>query len=215
MPEFFATMPYGSGVFVSPIVPTNALATGYTKPGDVDLLIVPYWEDELILDQTLAIEIKAIRANYANQGKSPNGLGFTQAKGLMNIGFPYVGVGHLIVSDKSPPEMWRPMHCARILDEHGAVEMLPIVDVDWMPMHLTERAFGRLQAASDEPCIGLCAAYMGAEEGDLYSGKSTWYPNCASAAKNPSTNAELLIAVGRFFEQNVESFMDIPRHDPR
>ncbi len=96
-PDYFFSMPQDSGVYVCPVVPTEILTSEIRYPGDIDLLIVPYEMDELVLDRVVAVEIKAVRASFANQGKSPNGFGVSQASGLLQMGFPYVALAHLIV----------------------------------------------------------------------------------------------------------------------
>jgi hypothetical protein len=67
----------------------------------------------------MAIEVKAIRASFAKQGRSPNEYGFSQAAALIAIGFPYVTVAHLIVSDRSPRSAWRKMMGAVVLNSDG------------------------------------------------------------------------------------------------
>lgn len=94
-PRYFDDMGVGSGVFVSLIVPSDVLNLEISKPGDIDILVIPYDNEFLILDQTLAIEVKVVRADFSNQGKSPNSMGMTQADGLLKMGFPYVAVAHL------------------------------------------------------------------------------------------------------------------------
>lgn len=100
-PIFFETEIY-KGVVVSMLVASQELHPDLRKPGDVDILIIPYTDKSLVFSEAIAVEAKVIRASYAKQTKSPNQYGFSQAKGLWDIGFPYVAVAHFIVSDKSP-----------------------------------------------------------------------------------------------------------------
>lgn len=217
-PDYFYDMPQDSGVYLCPVIQTSELSPGASQPGDIDLLIIPYERDELILHRTVALEIKGIRARFENQGKSPNQFGISQALGLLGIGFPYVAVAHLIMSDSSPKEAWQKVMIGKIIDDRGLVEMLPSEPVDLMPMDLTQRAFGRLsKAALQAPEIGLIAAYIGSSHLDLTderAGYSTWHPKCRRATPNPAPNRRLLEKVASLFEQRASLFFDNPRFDP-
>lgn len=217
VPNYFFRMPEKSGVFVAVNVHTELLSTRVTKPGDIDLLIIPYEGDFLVLDQIVAIEVKAIRARFVNQGKSPNSLGMSQADGLIKIGFPYVGVAHLIVSDESPEELWRPMGVFRVLDEYGRCEPLPDLDVDWMPVDLMARAIGKMEAACENKSVGLAAVYLGSKDEHFAGGRGNdgaWHPDVRKAVYNEQFDRELVLRVASLLEAKPQAFMDIPRFDP-
>lgn len=215
-PDYFWDMPARSGVFVAPLVPSHLLGTAIAKPGDVDLLVLPYEGEEILLGRALAIEIKAVRATYLQQGKAPNSFGFSQASGLKAMGFPCVAVLHLIVSDGSPEHAWRPMGVARILDAQGRVEILPEQNVDWLPADLLMRVFGRLKAVCPDPAFGVAAAFLGTSDDELSNVVSNgmWFPHCRAATVNPDVHENFLLKVGAFFDRFAPSFFDTPRHDP-
>jgi hypothetical protein len=102
LPDYFDSMTLQSGVLIRGFVPTAKLFSEVSFPGDIDLLIIPFEADELVLSMTLAIELKAVRAKFKRQGKSPNQYGFSQASALLDCGLAYVAVAHLIVSDNTP-----------------------------------------------------------------------------------------------------------------
>lgn len=112
-PTFFSDPNY-KGVLINILIPSKELHPDLSKPGDIDMLIIPYTEDCIIFSESLAIEAKVIIASYENQGKSPKKFGFSQAQGLWDIGFPYVAVYHFIVSDISPTQTWKKMLVAKI-----------------------------------------------------------------------------------------------------
>lgn len=215
-PDYFWKMSLKSGVFLLPMVPTSLLGTTVAKPGDVDLLVLPYEGDEIVLERVMAIEIKAVRATYLRQGKKSGSSGFLQAAGLKAMGFPYVTVLHLIVSDGSPEYAWRPMTVFRILDDKGRAEMLPDQNVDWLPVDLMERVFGRLRAVCPDPMFGFAAAYLGSSDEELSNIRSNgvWTPNCRAASYNPNTKEDFLLRLGSFFDRNAPRFFDTPRFDP-
>jgi len=215
---YFARMPQKSGVFVSMNVPTDGIETGATNPGDIDLIVVPYENDDLILDRVLACEVKVVRANYLNQGKSPNDLGFSQATGLSKIGFPYVALAHLIVSDSSPEHAWKSAMVARIVDEDLRVEFVDPMRMDLMPADLIDRSFGRLKKiGSKSPVIGLIAAYIGNTDQDVAGPNrpsSFWMPMCRQAKFNPHFRKKLVKNVALLVERFPNTFFDVPRFDP-
>lgn len=192
------------------------LSTAVRKPGDIDLLVIPYEGAELVLERVVAIEIKAVRATFLRQGKKSGSSGFSQAAGLKILGFPYVAVLHLIVSDGSPDHAWRPMGMARIVDDKGNLEMLPTQNVDWLPVDLMARVFGRLSATCPDDAFGLAAAYLGSTDDELSNIRSNglWIPNCRSASYNSTANEEFLMKLGAFFDRYAFRFFDTPRFDP-
>jgi hypothetical protein len=74
-PDYTDQMPLGSGVFIAPLVQTKDILQRAERPGDIDLLVIPYEGGELVLERVLAIEAKAVRARFSRQGKSPNEFG--------------------------------------------------------------------------------------------------------------------------------------------
>lgn len=217
-PNYFFDMPPDSGVYLTPITLSKDLSPEAKYPGDIDLLVIPYEKDELILDRVVAIEIKAVRANYLKQGKSPNDYGISQAEGLTAMGFPYAAVAHLIVSDQSPRTAWRKTAVARVIEQNDKVEMLPEQEMDMMPVDLMMRAFGRIEKQASESRLGIVAAYVGSSESDLVgasAGGTIWMPHCRSAQRNQAVCPRLLDNIAAYFDQFPNRFINTPRHDPK
>jgi len=216
-PDYFWMMPKGSGVLIRPTVTTAKVVPNAVRPGDIDLLIIPYHDRELILERTLAIEIKAIRATYEKQGRSPNDYGFSQADALSALGFPYVAVLHLIISNESPEHAWRMMTPARVLDEYGRVELLQPQPFDMLPSDLMNRAYGRLLANSKTFSHGLAAVYVDRwlrQGNERLPSTNLWFPSCRPALFNPRNSQDLMDSVANYYEQNKHSFFATLRHDP-
>jgi hypothetical protein len=214
-PSFFSAMPQDSGVFICPLVRTRDIVAQATRPGDIDLLVIPYEGDQLILDHVLAVEAKAVRARFTRQGTSPNEFGFSQAVGLLALGLPYVAVAHLIVSDVSPQDHWQEMMKARV-GLHDELELIGPETLDPMPKNLTDRVYGRLLRASTLPAIGLISAYVWSISFGNENPKEQMIiiPNGRAAYLNPQTSIATLDAVAAFYEENYKLFLDNPRHDP-
>jgi len=202
-PDYFEKMPRGSGVFVSLFSVTADLLSGIEIPGDIDLLIVPYEGNELVLSEALAIECKVVRASFAKQGKSPNQMGFRQANGLVSAGFPLVGVLHLIVSDTSPQSAWPEI----TVGTAGAGDTLTDMreeKMDILPKTLIERATGKLRFHNGESGIGIAACYP--------DEKGHWVPDGQSCIVNMAASTKTMDAIFEYYSQNYQDFIDIPRY---
>lgn len=205
--RYFNSMPRDSGVMIRGLVPIDAICPGQTFPGDIDLLVIPFEKDELVASRALAIESKAVRASYARQHRSPNSFGFSQASALLALGFPLVGVAHLIVSDRSPESAWRKMAMTTLLDaETGLVDEFREVYVDMLPSDLIERCVGRLRGNCPDQRIGLLSSFIG--------GEGHWIPSGRSAEYNEEASLGVINSIARYYEQNAESFFETLRYPP-
>lgn len=216
-PDYFYVMPRNSGVYVSIAVPTDRILPGVHNPGDIDLLVIPYESDELILNRVIAAEIKIVRATFQRQGRSPNEMGFTQGGQLLKAGFPYVAVLHLIVSDESPEHAWEFMGTTTVLNDEGRCGPLTTALVDTLPKHLLDRCIGRLRSARTRAEIGLATAFLGATDDEVAHvnrGDGMWFPEGSAAKPNPDHNAKIGLAIASYFESHSRWFADIPRFDP-
>jgi hypothetical protein len=215
-PDYFREMPRDSGVFIGPLVRTCDIVPHATRPGDIDLLVIPYERNTLILERVLAIEVKAVRATFARQGRSPNEFGFSQGLGLLELGFPYVAVAHLIISDVSPQQYWRDMSIARVINLNDEVEFVGMELTDQMPGNLTARTYGRLIRSCSTSDIGLISAYVWSDLlGSMHDEHHVIVlPRGRQATLNPRTSIRTLDAVAAYYDANAMGFLDNPRHGP-
>lgn len=213
-PDYFDKMSLGSGVFVRPLVLTHEIFPGIHRPGDIDLLVIPYENDDLCLERTMAIEFKVTRAAFRHQGKSPNDFGYSQASALLDIGIPYAAVGHFITSDDSPFEFWRETMRSEVIDSDGRLGNTVMVAHDMLPSDLMTRAIGRLKANNPLPVLGLLASYLNLESHLSTTVRHGWIPEGQRASLNPRTQIRALDAIEVYFHRNAEFFLRTPRHDP-
>lgn len=202
--RYFRFMPNPSGVLICPFVQTGHIVPGADFPGDIDLLILPYEGNELVLSRAMAVELKVTRASFCKQGKSPNSFGFSQASGLLALGFPYVAVAHLITSDQSPPRHWREVLVTTVLDQSGLVDTPVGYTTDMLPAELVDRGFRRLLSRSPHDCIGLLSVYM--------EGAGCWMPSGKAASLNPQVKFDLLKQLAEFYCRHPERFLLTPRY---
>jgi hypothetical protein len=210
-PEFMRNMPPRSGVYICPLVPTRVVFPTAKRPGDIDLMIIPYEENQLVLDRAMAIEVKVTRARFLNQGKSPNDFGYSQAESLLSLGFPYVAVAHLIISDTSPRDAWKLFPGIRLIGDGGRAGKIEAVKADPMPRDLIERGFGRLEKSCPRPEIGFVSAYLGMLDESGREKDATWYPMGKQAFLNPLASVDAAQSLGDLFERYSQRFLDNPR----
>lgn len=203
-PRFFDHVGDKSGVMIASFVSSAEIFPDLTFPGDIDLLVIPYCDDELIISETFAIELKVVRASFAKQGKSPNDFGFSQSKALFDYGLPYSALAHLITSDTSPEESWRELLVTRVVDaDAGAVEPPWSQRVDMLPSDLIARSYGRLKSNCDVDSLGLLSTYI--------TDTGIWTSEGRAAARNSEVPIAVLDAIARFYKLNFRNFFDTPR----
>lgn len=69
------------------------------KPGDYDIIIIPYTENEILFDRVGVCEVKVVRPTRARPQKNANSLGITQLKGLIADGFPFISLMHVSMTE--------------------------------------------------------------------------------------------------------------------
>jgi len=206
--DYFYAMPHESGVFLAPFVPSNKILEDLAFPGDIDILVIPYEGNELIVSHTLVIELKIVRASFKKQGKSPVRFGFSQAMALLDRGFPLAAVIHVITSNGSPEGAWRECDTAKVINaESGKIEMASPRRMDLLPHDLIKRSLGRLLTNRSDDCIGIVSTYAS------QAGRGVFlFPSGVAALPNPVTDLAVLEAIADFFNSHYNSFLATPRY---
>lgn len=69
------------------------------KLGDYDIIVIPYDDDRVLFERVGVCEVKIVRPTRNNPSKNANSMGITQVKGLIEDGFPFVGLIHVCMSE--------------------------------------------------------------------------------------------------------------------
>lgn len=202
-PNLYLESGLHSGVMVTMSVPMQKIESELSFPGDIDILVIPYENDFLLLSLTTAVEIKILRAEKKRLGKSPNQFGFSQASALLEHGFPYAALGHVIVTDDVRDDPNREMLLARVEHQESITSFTPIEE-DTFEIDLCNRTYGRLASNTPNDDIGLFA--MNFDGSRLFEalGKACRF--------NPNYDSRLLNGIQRFYEENTDIFTEIPRY---
>ncbi len=79
---------FANDVLISVNVPRAQLGLDpKKKPGDVDLLIVPFNDSRYHFERSVAIEVKVLRPTTEKPSRNVNSMGFKQISGLLRDGF--------------------------------------------------------------------------------------------------------------------------------
>lgn len=168
------------------------------QPGDIDVIIIPHQDDCLYIGMTAVLEIKRLSLRSPRWHKSTDRLGITQANGLLEAGFPYVGILHVVVHDTGPPENHINMMTARVVNPDGHAIFEGETLVDMTGTISCERQLGRLLANNPDPAIGLNCVSLNDVELLGERGVSIGMPHGRPAMKNPNASATCLNNIWKF-----------------
>lgn len=188
-------------VFFGNLLRTDLGLPRLGQPGDIDVLIIPHRDGLLHIDKTAAIEVKRLSLKGPQWDKSTDRLGITQAKGLLDAGFPYVGILHLVVHAEGPDQNHRSMLAARVLDADGRISFEGDHTSDMTGTISCERQLGRLLTQHPDQSIGLNCVSLSDVQLLGERGVRIGMPHGRTARRNPRTRRECLQKVSRFVTQ--------------
>lgn len=170
--------------------PRFELGLGPGQPGDIDVLIIPVFDKIPRAEFSAGIEVKRLALRGPNWLKNVDRYGVSQAEGLLRAGLPFVGILHLIVNRPGPPDNWKNLTKARVIDDQGRIELMGESRVDMTGYLSAERQFARLLSRNPSEAIGLnCIALSQIQDDD---GKHVWFsttePAIRHAKRNPRTH---------------------------
>ena len=202
--------PFAQDVLVALNVPRQVLGLEpYRKPGDVDLLIVPV-RNGVLVDRTIAIEAKVVRPTISKPSRNANSMGRQQTLGLLEDGFPFVGLIHMAVPEslsvdlhsRIPLKSWE-------LGENGELKDTgEVMLLDPFPLASARRQEGRLQTLGLPPAAAYKSIGFGlSQDGEALHGCTTCEQRYGE--KNPRTSRDLLDRISLLVERERERFRHV------
>jgi len=184
------------------------------KPGDIDVLIVPFSEDKIYFDRTCAFEVKVVRPRRSKPRKSPNSFGISQVTGLIEDGFPLVGLIHLCM-----PEPLKEEEKASIQYDHAILDIdnpsanqdfgkrTSTVKYDQFSGFSAENQMRKLISKDIPKYVGLKTVGVNTQKGGGYT---LWYNHgfnmkYESGFFNPNMQSSTIEKIKDFFHANVDS----------
>lgn len=180
------------------------------KPGDIDLLIVPFNEEKILVDRTIAIEVKIVRPSIKAPDRDSNESGRSQAAGLLADGFPYVGLLHVSIPESLPSEVhWNiPVISTQLTADGKPSETGERFLVDPFPLVCARRQNGRIAAMNLPKEIAFHAIAMSlSKDGERFGGNTVGDER--RGLLNSKTSKKLLIQIEELVSQKPERFTGI------
>ena len=182
------------------------------KPGDYDIVFIPYRQDHLFFDRTAVYEVKVVRPSFANQNRSPNSFGSTQVYGLLEDGVPLAGLIHVIAAEPLLPQQLGSIAMSRVpakgRREDDDPPMPPLDDLyelqplDWLPGEAINRQMHRLIMAGFPKYVAINAfSLMQNPDGSHTTTFSQEYRGFTSGYFNPDKKCATIEKIAAHFHR--------------
>lgn len=186
------------------------------RPGDYDIIFIPYVGDYLFYDRTAVYEVKIVRPNFKHPNRSSNSLGETQVYGLLEDGFPLVGLLHIVIAEPLLPDQMSTIRVSKVPagDELKPTDPpLPPLEelfeeepLDWLPWYSVDKQMARLISAGFPKYVGLDAFSITKNTDGTHSVMTSQeWRGYRSGYFNPNKSKELMNCLKNHFEQYGES----------
>lgn len=180
------------------------------KPGDVDLLVVPFDHSQYHFERSIAIEVKVVRPTIKKPSRNVNSMGLKQVSGLLRDGFPFVGLLHVALPEATPEEhCWDLPLIANTLGPNGElVETGERVAIDPFPIITAQRQEGRIATMGLPVEVGFCSIGLNlSTDGEGFSGGTVGFDKPGKL--NPQISHELLKAIEKYLDNHRGSFSEV------
>jgi len=186
------------------------------KPGDFDIIVIPYTNEEILFNRSGVFEVKVVRPTRKRPQKNANSLGLTQLNGLINDGFPFVGLIHISTTEPLNDEEKKTIEFFTIPTEtrfpEGTTAEDHVVNVkyDFFQSYSSDKQMQRLIS---EPipkfvclyCFGLSLNLDGKYV--LETGTVT-YSDFQKGYFNPNRKIETVDAIRNHFNSNKNLYLE-------
>lgn len=201
---------FDEGIWVAIGVDRSVLGLAPDKrPGDIDLLVLPEVSGTLQIDRAVAIEAKVVRPTFERPDKTANSLGATQALGLLEDGFPFVGLLHISVPGPLPADLHLKVpHISGVDSKLNPVETGETSIIDPFPIYSAERQLGRLEALGLPETVGYGSiGFTLSKDGEAIAGNTIGYER--TGQRNPIQSPVLLQRLAEFAANRPEAFIKV------
>lgn len=182
------------------------------KPGDFDLIMIPFSENETYFERTAACEVKVVRPSRINPLRNANSMGTTQLNGLIKDGFPFVGLIHVSITEPLKDyEKTTIDYCTlpansdeRIEEGKKIEDYLVEVKIDNFPWFSADKQLQRLVSFEIPKYVGLKCLGLSYNDNGLFSisSVSMKYNGLETGYFNPHRKKETIEKIKNHFEQN-------------
>jgi hypothetical protein len=188
------------------------------KPGEIDILLIPFDKTQTYFDRSSAFEVKVAKPHFENIKKGANSDGYSQVMGLVHLGFPYVGLIHIIASRPLPAQekhniksLKRP---ANAVETPGrklpGVDEYEMMKWDWLPFYAEINQKKRMLSYDIPKYVGLKTITINFYADHSYSlGFSQDLRDFDTGFINPHRSKETVEKVDKHFKKNRRRYRKI------
>jgi hypothetical protein len=176
------------------------------RPGDFDIMFIPFEKDRVCFDRTAVFEVKIARPNSSNITKNSNSIGETQIYGLIEDGFPLIGLIHICMPEPLPKSHQTKIQTAKeTIRKPGdppfeLKNAFKLEDWDWLPHESIDNQMKRMISKGFPKYIGINAmAITENPDGTHNVLTSREYNGFTSGFFNPKTSIKTIECVERHF----------------
>ncbi|WP_316834472.1 hypothetical protein [Pedobacter nutrimenti] len=174
-------------------------------PGDIDIVFIPYNQNQVFFNRTAVWEVKIARPHSEKINKSSKSLGTDQIRGLMEDGFPLIGLMHVCMSY---PLKESSLVDIRFHKDPGpypgkSFEEYPheIVKMDWLPGLSIKNQMNRMITSGLPKYIGMTAFALNFDSSNRkLITLSEEYRGYSSGYFNPQKSENTINAIKEHFE---------------
>lgn len=185
------------------------------KPGDFDILLIPFSDEKIYFERTCALEVKIIRPNRKNPKKAPNSYGIKQINGLISDGFPLIGLIHICMTEPLMENEKRttkldltPFDIDNPKNNESFMKKAVNIKFDHFSQYSAENQMKRLVSKDIPKYVGIMTVGVNVtEKGELL----TWFNHdfnneFSSGYFNPHKKDETIEKIKSYFNENRKVF---------
>lgn len=139
------------------------------KPGDIDVIMIPFKGDTVFYRQTCVYEVKIARPTNKKPNIFSKTDGYDQIHGLIRDGFPYISLFYVSLSEPRKKADISTMDLcvtpansgvSAILDDSGSLAIIPL-EYDSLDWHTVDNQMRKMMSLSFPRFVGLSSFGLG------------------------------------------------------
>jgi len=186
------------------------------KPGDFDIVLIPYSDSGIHFERTAVCEVKVVRPTRQKPQKNANSLGTTQLKGLIKDGFPFVGLIHISLTEPLKDHEKMPIdYCSLPVGDYTPFEKgktfedyLVKVKLDHFQWYSADKQMQRLISSEIPKYAGILCFGLTQRDNEYWlETVSVKYSSFEKGYFNPNLKKETILKVANHFKNNPSKYI--------
>ncbi len=171
------------------------------KPGDIDILIIPAFEDKIFFEFSSAFELKVVRPTNDNYKKNSNSLGTTQTFGLIQNGFPLIGLIHVCMNE--------PINLNYLQQLPDLDNVNSIITFDPFPIYSVETQYQRVLKTELPKYVGINIFGLSfTQDNEVVTQHTAKFTAFQRGYFNPNTSKTLIVNIENHFKKYRDKYVE-------